>query len=244
MLNYSELFQATYYAILVFVLLLVLSRLIGRKLLGQLTFFDFVTGITLGTIGGAFVTTEIEGYYVLASAMVFALLAFLTGIMTYKNITARKLIEGEPIILIQNGKIYEKNMKKVRYNQDDLLMQLRENNVFNLADVEFAILEPHGRLSVLRKKEKQTPTLKDLNLPSTYEGLSTEIIRNGRIQEKNMKDYNLSYEWLYNELMTKGVKSIKEVFLATLSTDGVLYVDLYEDNPPSIEADDDDSVLK
>jgi uncharacterized membrane protein YcaP (DUF421 family) len=245
MIDFNELFQAILYPIIVYILLVSLSRVMGKKLLGQLTFFDFVTGITLGTIGGAFVTTEVRGYYVLVSAVMFAVLVFITGIITLKNVTARKLIEGEPVIVMQNGKIYEDNMKKVRYNQDDLMMQLREKDVFNMDEVEFAILEPHGKLSVLKKSQNQNVTLKDLNIPSYYKGISTEIIRDGRIQESNLKDNSLTHEWLYNKLSDQGIKNIEEVFLATLSSHGKLYIDLHNDNPPFVQkVEDDDSIIK
>ena len=245
MIDYGELFQATVYPLEVYVLLIILSRIIGKKLLGQLTFFDFVIGISLGTIGGAFVTTEVKGYYVLYSATMLALLVFITGYISVKNVTFRKLVEGEPVILIQNGKIFESNMKKMRYNQDDLMMQLREKDVFDMTQVEFAILEPHGKLSVLKKSENQPVTPKDLNLSTTYQGISIEIIRDGRIQESNLKDLKLTHEWLYNQLTAKGVKNIEEVFLATLSTDGKLYVDLHKDELPFIQrTEDDDSIIK
>ena len=245
MIDYHELVQAIIYPTIVYALLTVLSRLVGKKLLGQITFFDFVTGITLGTIGGAFVTTEVKGNYVLVSAIVFALLAMLTGYITLKNVTLRKLIEGEPIILMQKGKILEENMIKIRYNQDDLMMQLREKDIFDMNEVDYAILEPHGRLSVLKKSEHKTVTLKDLNIVSSNKGISTEIIRDGRIQEMNLKDLNLSHEWLYNQLITKGVAKVEEVFLATLSGDGKLYVDLNDDKMKDVQAaEEDDSLIK
>ncbi len=246
MLDYHELLQATLYPTIVFILLIILSRLIGKKLLGQLTFFDFVTGITLGTIGGAFVTSEVRGNYVLVSAAVLAMLVVVTGIITLKSVTARKLIEGEPVLLMQNGKILEKNMVKIRYNQDDLMMQLREKDIFNYNDVEYAILEPHGKLSVLKKADKRNVTLKDLNItPPINEGVSTEIIRDGRIQAQNLKERGLSHEWLYNQLMTKGVYRVEEIFLATLSANQELFIDKYKDdiaNPQRVE--DDDSIIK
>lgn len=245
MIDLHELWQAILYPGIVFLLLITLARLIGKKLIGQLTFFDFVTGITLGTIGGAFVTSEVKGNYVLVSAVIFALLVMLTGYITLKNVTVRKLLEGEPIILMQNGKILEENMVKIRYNQDDLMMQLREKGVFDMDEIEFAILEPHGKLSVLKKRKHQGVTLEDLNLPAKYKGISTEIIRDGRIQEQNLKDLHLTHEWLYNQLIDKEVKNVEEVFLATLSTDGVLYVDLMDDKLKDVQVtEDDDSPIK
>ncbi len=244
MLQISELSQAILNSLIVFVLLIILARIIGKKLLAQMTFFDFVIGITIGTIGGAFVTTEVKGYYVLISPIFLTLLVLLTGYLSLRSVPARKFIEGEPLVIIQNGKIYEKNMRKIRYNVDDLLMQLREKGVFNMSQVEFAIIEPHGQLSVLKKSQFLPVTPGDLNIPTKYQGVSSEIIRDGKIVEQNLKQNSLSHEWLYNELAARNIRNIRNVFLASLSTDGNLYVDLRDDNPEYIqEIEDDDSVI-
>lgn len=236
--------QAVLYSLVVFILLVVLARLIGKKLLAQMTFFDFVIGITIGTIGGAFVTTEVKGFYVLISPIVLALLVILTGYIALKSVPVRKLLEGEPLVIIQNGKIFEENMRKIRYHMDDLMMQLREKNVFDLSEVEFAVLEPHGQLSVLKKSQNLPVTPKDLGISTSYKGVSSEIIRDGQIVEQNLRQNHLSHEWLYNQLSSQNVSRIEDIFLATLSTDGKLYVDLRKDNPSYIqEVEDDDSVI-
>jgi len=240
----NDLYEAVLYTVIIFLLLVVLSRLIGKKLLSQLTYFDFVIGITIGTIGGAFVTSEVHGFYVLISPVIFTFAVILTGYISMKSVPFRKLLEGEPLVLIQNGKIFEKNLRKIRYNIDDLLMQLREKNVFDLGEVEFAILEPHGKLSVQKKTQYTPITPRDLNLSTNYKGVSSEIIRDGRIVEQNLKQNNLNHEWLYNTLYSKNIRDIRNVFLATLSTDGNLYVDVRNDNPQYIqEIEDDDSVI-
>jgi len=244
LIDYGEISQVLSHSLIVFVILIVLTRLIGKKFLAQMTFFDFVTGITIGTIGGAYVTTEVRGHYVLLSPIILTALVVLIGYVTLKSTPARKLIEGEPLVVIQNGKIFEENMRKIRYNMDDLMMQLREKGVFNLSEVESAVLEPHGKLSVLKKSQHLPITPKDLNMATAYKGVSSEIIRDGHIVEQNLKQNNLTHEWLYNELSAKNIKDIREIFLATLSTDGNLYVDLRNDNPKYIqEVEDDDSVI-
>ncbi len=116
---------------------------------------------------------------VLLSPVILTVLVVGTGYLTIKSTPARKLIEGEPLVMVQNGKIYEENMRKIRYNLDDLLMQLREKGVFDLSEVETAVLEPHGQLSVLKKSQQLPVTPKDLNIPTKYKGLSSEIIRDG-----------------------------------------------------------------
>ncbi len=244
MIDYGEILQVITHSLSVFFLLVLLARIIGKKFLGQLTFFDFVTGITIGTIGGAYVTTEVRGYYVLLSPIILTLLVVGTGYLTLKSVPARKLIEGEPLLLIQNGKIFEKNLGKIRYNQDDLMMQLREKDIFDLSEVEFAQLEPDGKISILKKSQHLPLTPKDLKLNTSYKGISSEIIRDGKIVSQNLEQNHLSHEWLYNELSSRNIKNIRTVFLATLSTDGNLYVDIDNDNPSYMqEIEDDDSVI-
>lgn len=240
----KELLQVVGYSIIVFILLITLTRIIGKKLLAQMTFFDFVIGITIGTIGGAFVTTEVRGFYVLLSPVVLTMAVVLTGYITLKSVPARKLLEGEPIVMIQNGKIYEQNMKKIRYHLDDLLMQLREKNIFDLSEVEFAVLEPHGKLSVLKKSQNLPLTPKDMGMSTAYKGLSSEIIRDGQIVDQNLRQNSLTRQWLFDELSRRSIKRVEDVFLATLSTDGKLYVDLRRDDPGYVqEVEDDDSVI-
>lgn len=135
-------------------------------------------------------------------------------------------------------------MKKLRYNLDDLMMQLREQGVFDLSEVEFAILETDGKLSVLKKSQYQPVKPRDLNINTRYVGLSSEIIRDGQIVEQNLKQNNLTHEWLYNELAKQNIKNIRNIVLATLSTDGNLYIDVKNDNHSYIqEIEDDDSMI-
>ena len=210
---------------------MILTRLMGRKLLSQMTYFDFVTAITIGTIGATFITVEVQGFIILLSPVILSLLVILTGYITLKSVPARKILEGEPLVLIQNGKILENNLKNVRYNIDDLMMLLREKKVFNMDEVEFAILEPNGKLSVQKKSQYLPVSAKDLNISTKYKGISSEMIRDGEIVHQNIEQNNLSYEWLYNQLQNNDIENIDDVFLATLSTEGTLYVDLKKDEP-------------
>ena len=196
-----------------------------------MTYFDFVTAITIGTIGATFITVEVQGFIILLSPVILSLLVILTGYITLKSVPARKILEGEPLVLIQNGKILENNLKNVRYNIDDLMMLLREKKVFNMDEVEFAILEPNGKLSVQKKSQYLPVSAKDLNISTKYKGISSEMIRDGEIVHQNIEQNNLSYEWLYNQLQNNDIENIDDVFIATLSTEGTLYVDLKKDDP-------------
>lgn len=235
----EQVWQAVWKSLIIFVLLIILSRVIGRKLLSQMSFFDFVTAITIGTISGAYVVTTIKGLAVLVSPVVLTLATVAVGYLTLTNLRFRKLIEGEPVVVIQNGQIMEKNMKRLRYHLDDLEMQLRVNKIFNLGEVEFAVLEPHGQLSVLKKSQYATVTPKDLGLSTQYKGLASEIIKDGQLLEKNLIENHLSREWLSQELQKLNINDMSDVFCAALNTDGTLYVDQYRDVLPYVQEVED-----
>lgn len=214
-----------------FFAILIITRILEKEQLGQLTYYEYITGITIGSLAAEMaVLTQINPLAILLALVTFAALTYLMGYISLKNRVARKLLEGEPTIVIQNGKIMERNMARLRYNVDDLLAQLREKGAFNIADVEFAILEPHGRLSVLMKSHKQPVTREDLSVPGGYEGICTELIIDGEVIYQNLKQNNLDEAWLIQELKKQGVNSFKEVMLASLDTAGNLYIDRKSDN--------------
>lgn len=213
-----------------FLMVLIITRIVGKTQVGQLTISDFINAIVIGSIAAAMVTDIKENawYYTFGLAL-FGLLTVGAEYLAMKSRPARKLIEGEPTIVIHNGKILEDNMKKLLYHMDDLMMQLREKNVFNIADVEYAIAEPNGALSVLLKSQKRPLTPQDLQMPTKYEGVPSELVVDGVVIQQNLKQNNLTEEWLYRELEKQGIKSVKEVAYASLDTDGNLYVDKKQD---------------
>ena len=225
------LWEVFWKSLVIFALLVGLSRFLGRKLLSQMTFADFTVAVTVGTISGAFVVTTVRGLYVLLSPVILVLAAILVAYPNLKSIPARKIIEGEPILIIQNGKILKKNMLRLRYNVDDLEMQLRSKNIFNFKEVEFALVESNGQLSVLKKSQHLPATPQDLGKPTGYKGLPTEIIKDGDVLEQNLGQNNLDFKWLYHELAKHGVNRVEDVFYAALNTDGTLYIDLKGDTP-------------
>ncbi|KAB2951930.1 DUF421 domain-containing protein [Heliorestis acidaminivorans] len=225
----EEFIKVVWKSIAVFLILIILSRVIGKKLLSQLTFFDFVIAIVMGTVAGAFIVTEVEGRWVLLSPLILTISTLALSFLTTSSLAARKVLEGEPVVVIQNGKIMDHNMLKLRLHLDDLEMQLREKGVFDIREVEFAIFEPHGFLSVLKKSQHQAVTMKDLGFDTAYKGLATEIIKDGDVLEQNLKQNNLTFSWLYDELRRRKIERISDVFYASLESDGTLYVDLYDD---------------
>lgn len=235
----EQFIEAIWKSLLIFVLLIVLARAIGRKLLSQMSFFGYIVAVTIGTVSGAYITETLKGTWVLVSPVILTLVTILFGYINIKSPHMRKLTEGEPVVVVQNGKILDKNLLKLRYHIDDLEMQLRDKGVFNFADVEFAVLEPQGKLSVLKKSQNQPVTPKDLNIKTQYKGLATEIIKNGLVYEDNLKQNNLSFDWLYQELKKQNIDKVSDVMYAALNTDGTLYIDLRDDKMDYIQKIED-----
>lgn len=216
-----------------FLTLLILARIMGRKEIAQMTFFNFISAITIGTIAGSLVTnsnfTIRNGIIALVGWAIFTLIF---GYIDIKSKKARVLIEGQPLIIVKDGKIMENTLRKVRLDVDSLTAMLRQKMVFSLADVEYAIFETNGRLSVLKKEDKQTVTKSDIAIkpspPKRYT-IPTEVITDGRIITKNLQSLDLDQAWLEQQLIQAGVNSISEVFFAEVQTDGSLYIDVKQD---------------
>ena len=221
--------------IISFFTLLIFARILGKQQVSELTFFDYILGITIGSIAAS-LTTDLSSRawpHWVGLATWTAAVWFLQWISLRSRAVA-KYINGEPVILIMNGQIMERNLRRMRYTLDELLMQLRQQNIFDLKTVEFAILETNGKISVLRKSQFAPVTPADLNIPTQYEGLSIELIYDGRIIDTNLKRVNLDRTWLEKQLNAQGIKKPGEVFLALLNTEGELYVNRYQDQLPKI----------
>ncbi|GMQ61902.1 DUF421 domain-containing protein [Vallitalea maricola] len=211
--------------------LLIFTRLLGKQQVSQLTLFEYILGITIGSMAST-LTTDLSSsawpHWV--GLVVWVTLVFLVQLLAIKFPIVSEYINGKPRVLIANGKILEKNLKQLRYSLFELLEQLRINNIFDISQVEFAILETNGQLTVLKKSQFQTLTPNDMNISTDYIGLSKELIYNGVILEHNLNKVNLDEKWLIDQLKTRGIKSPLEVYLAVLKTSGELYIDLYRDH--------------
>ncbi|HOP99703.1 MAG TPA: DUF421 domain-containing protein [Acetivibrio clariflavus] len=213
-----------------FLALLVMIRIIGKQQVSQLTFFDYTVGITIGSMASTLSIQLNENLTATLAGMVtWTVLAILAAIIGIRSTRLEKIVVGEPEIIIQNGKIIEKILKKNRITISELLSELRVQGVFNIEDVEFALIEPDGKISVQKKSQKQPVTPSDLNLPTQYDGLPTVLIMDGVVQENALRSINLTKAWLHHQLEKQNIKDT-EVFLAQLDTKGNLYVDLKGDN--------------
>ncbi|AVD54542.1 hypothetical protein BEH_24575 (plasmid) [Priestia filamentosa] len=214
-----------------FIVLLILARLLGKKQMSQLTFFNYITGITIGSIAADIAgETKTPFFNGLISLIWWSALTALIGYIGMKSSKSRILIDDEPTIVIKEGKILENAMKSIRLNIDDLSMLLREQGVFSTQDVNYAILEPNGKLSILKKINEQTATKKDLNITSAPPShIPTEVIADGKLLEDNLKRLNVSKGWINKRLKDQGIHSVEEVFYGEIQPDGSLYIDLKSD---------------
>ncbi len=217
-------------AILAYITLFILTRVMGKREISQLSFFDYVVGITIGTLTGSMaVDTSKPLVSILPALLVFAAFQIIISYFSLKSTKFRKFVDGKPTILIKNGNILEKNLTKARLNSDELISKLREKKVFRLADVEFAILENDGKISVMKKSDKETVTPSDLGISPKSNGLGTIIIEEGQILEEQLHKCNLTRSWVLSNLSSQGVSDLSNVMFAQVDQAGDLYVDLYDD---------------
>lgn len=201
-----------------FITLLILTRMLGKKQLSELTFFNYITGVTIGSLAAnTIINTSSEYLNEMIKLVWWILLTVFVTLISLKSSRIRVLLEGEPIMIIKNGKIIEEALKSTKLNLDDLSMLLRSKDVFSITEVDYAILESNGELSILKKQENQQ-TQNRLYMP-------IEIIIDGNLVYRNLKELSLDKTWIYKELKNQGINSIEEVLYGEIQEDGSLYID-------------------
>ena len=216
-------------SLLFVVVLFLITKWLGKKQLSELSFFEYVVGITIGSIGAEVITgLERNMFNGIIGIVVFAAIPFLAGLLSLKSKGFRDFIEGRATIFIKDGKIMEDNLKKEKYTTDELLELLRKKDVFKVADVEFAVLEPTGDLSVMLKKENQPLTPKDVNLTVASVKEPQTVIMDGEILDEPLSTIGRSRGWLKTELEKQGV-TIENVFIGQVDSYGQLTIDLFDD---------------
>ncbi|KZL92655.1 DUF421 domain-containing protein [Clostridium magnum] len=221
----GKVIQTVFRSISTYIILLILGRIIGRKLISRITFFDFIVGITLGSIAVRIALGSQESPLLASiSAIVITTMVVISDNLDIKSIKFRKLVDGEPIILISNGKLLDYNLKKVKITINKLMMQLREKDIFNVDDVALAVIESDGELTVLPKENKQPITTGDLNISKNYTGLMSDIIIDGKIMYNNLNYTNYDEQWVREQLRTYNIRDIEDVFYAGLNAAGILYI--------------------
>ncbi|MCM3651266.1 DUF421 domain-containing protein [Metabacillus litoralis] len=207
-----------------------ITKLLGKKQLSKLSFFEYILGITIGDIAGT-ISMDIELNVVngIISILIWTSVPIIVSYCSIKSKKFRDVVEGKATTFIQDGKILEGNLRKENYTTDALLEQLRKKDIFSVADVEFAILETNGELSVLLKKEKQKVNWGDLFGQGAAVKVPLTVIMDGELLEETIYGAGFSIDWIKSKLSHKEA-TVEEVFLGQVDVDGNLYVDLYHDN--------------
>jgi uncharacterized membrane protein YcaP (DUF421 family) len=211
------------------IVLFLLTKILGKKQISQLSLFEYVVGITIGNIAAQTSTGVKDNFfYGVCSLLVWTIVPLIISISTLKNKKVRELLEGKPTVFIKDGKIHEDNLNKQKYSVDNLMELLRKKNAFNIADVEFAILEPSGDLSVLMKKENQPLTPKDIQLKVAPEKEPQTVIMEGKILDEPLGITGYNRAWLETELQKLNV-AIDNVVVGQIDSYGKLSVDIFDD---------------
>jgi len=214
-----------------FFILMVIARVLGKQTLSNMNFHEFVTAVILGATAANFAFNEkIEVVHLLISLAVFTMTSYVLSKLFLKFRKFKMWTEGAPTVLIEGGYILEDNLKKNNMTLDSLNQQLRQKEIFNIEDVEYALLEINGKLSVQKKKELQAVTLKDLQLNADNAvQFPIELVIDGQLLIDNLNSNHISESWINSQLKARG-KKLENVFYAVKSSNGQLYVDEYKDN--------------
>lgn len=205
--------------------LFIMTKLIGYRQLSQLSMFDYINGITIGSIAAELSTAKDEEFWNwLIALAVYGVAAFILSALTDKSIVMRRAITGKPVILFKNSKMYDKNFRTSKIDVNEFLMQCRNSGYFDLAQIDTAVLEPNGKISFLPKSQSRPATPEDLNLSVSQDELPANVIIDGKVMTGNLKAIGYNIEWLKKELKKQNSSDIQDIFLATCTLEGGLAV--------------------
>lgn len=206
------------------VVLFMLTKLMGARQLSQMSMFDYINSITIGSIA-AEMATSLEGDFLLplTAMIVYGLIVTLISIITCKSMSLRKLFNGKPVVLYENGKIYEKNLLSAKLDINEFLTQCRVAGYFDLSQLQCAVMETNGQLSFLPLSEQRPVTPQDLQLKPQPEAPAANVIIDGHVLTENLKYTGNDDTWLKKQLEQQCIK-LDEVFLATCDAQNTLTV--------------------
>ena len=193
--------------------LFIIAKVMGHKQMSQLDFFDYISGITIGSIAAELATELEEPLKPLIATVVYGVITVIISAVTTKFPKTRKFFNGTPTIIMNNGKLYRKNMKKAKLDLSEFMVMCRQEGYFNLSDIQTAIFEFNGKLTILPVSTKRPLNPEDMNLTPLPEYINTEVIMDGRILEENLKRMGLNAKWLQKQIKKQGFKNEKEIFL-------------------------------
>lgn len=203
-------------------MLFIIAKVMGHKQVAQLDFFDYICGITIGSIA-AELATELEfTWKPLIAMIVYGAVSAGLSILTSKIPKTRKYVNGAPSILFNNGKLYRENMKKAKLDLSEFLMMCREQGYFDLNSIQTAVFECNGKLTVLPVSTERPVTPADMDLTPEQEHITTEVIMDGRVMSENLKRMGLDTNWLDKQLKAQGYHNAKEIYLGICGSDNKL----------------------
>lgn len=225
----SDFLNICFRTILILIILFFITKMMGKKQISELNFFDYVVGITIGSIA-ADISLDIEKDMLagIAALFIYGFISYIISFVSIKSILARRFFIGVPTVLMEKGKIIESGLKKSKIDVNDLLMVARENGYFNLDEIDYALMEVNGNISFLPKEKEKPVTKKDMKIKCNNEGLTVNAIIDSKYMANNMKAINKDKEWLDHELKVNGYDNYDNILLATI--DNNYKVTIYEKN--------------
>lgn len=220
-----ELLQVAITSVVSFLVLFFLAKIMGHRQIAQLSVFDYINGITIGSIAAELATELEKPLRPLLAMVIYALLTVLLEALALKYQRLRKFISGTPSIILNNGKLYRENMKKARLDLTEFLIQCRQQGYFDLGAIQTAVYESDGRLTILPVAERRPATPEDFGVAPEKEQFFTEVIMDGRILGGNLQRMGVNETWLEKQLQAQGYHSAKEIYLGLV--DGNKQLSLY-----------------
>lgn len=215
-MNFLEVVYRTFLSALT---LFLLAKAMGRKQIGELNTFDYIIGITIGSIASEMtVNSDVSLINCIVAMAVFSLIGILISYGTTKSMFLRRFFTGCPIILIENGKIIEKGLNKARFDINDLLQECRINGYFDISEIAYAVMEANGRISFLLKSKYTPVTLSDMKIKASKKGLCVNLIIDGNIMMEHLKNINKDSAWLLTRLENMGYSDYSNILLASCDT--------------------------
>lgn len=211
------------------IFLFILTKLMGNKEMSQLSMFDYIIGITIGSIA-AEMSTALENSFTepLTAMAIYAIISIILSVGSNKSLKFRRILYGNTLVLYNNGELFKNNLKKAKMDINEFLTQCRTNGFFNLSDIETAILEVNGKISFLPKADKRPVNPGDLNINPSIDKPVINVILDGCVLKENLNFLQLDEIWLQKEIVSQGYKNFNEILLASVDVDK--NVSIYRNN--------------
>ena len=202
-----------------------LTKLMGYRQMSQMSMFDYVNGITMGSIAAEMATSLDTGFEKpLVAMIVYALVSLLLSTISSKSIKVRRMLEGAPLVLLNNGEIYRHNLKKAKIDVSELLVQCRINGYFDISKLQTAILEGNGKISFLQKATDRPLTPADVQLSPQQDYMVANVILDGKVMDENLRHTGKDEKWLLDQIRGQGAKRVEDVLLASCDSNNKLQV--------------------